>query len=77
MSAKTTTAQKLAQVRAELRDLWVVFESAGGRGIETAERIDYLSRRADRLAAQVLWESQSGTFGRPASKDELCLIETV
>jgi len=58
MSAKTTTAQKLAAVRAELRDLWVVFEAAGGRGVETAERIDYLTRREARLASQLLRESK-------------------
>jgi hypothetical protein len=57
MSAKTSTAEKLTSVLTELHDCWIVFDAAGGRGVELAERIDYLTRRQARLAAQLKREN--------------------
>jgi hypothetical protein len=59
MSIKTTTTAKLEAVKSELGELLIVFEHNGGRGVAEAERIDYLTRRVDRLEAQLRREAKS------------------
>lgn len=58
MTAKSTTAEKLKKARAELHDLQVIFDYQGGRGIELADSIDWLSKRIERLEAKLLRETQ-------------------